>query len=320
MSNNIFESIVEKYFATPKAYFHYLNELHFDDPVLDSMVKDVFQGPHFEISAFHLMEKYDLSRERFEECLLLLEYHFACCLRYRQVDDCWQEVVTPFSEIHAYLKHESQARAHCIREPIEQIIHADFMFIEELAVFLKACQGKKMHPKQVKKASGKEPEYSQKAVDKLLQVGFAAKGADGSILCTAKGSKWLSKPLSERIAQLGSDPLNVINGVERFAALWNHRNLHLVEKKLRKLVPYEWLELDRFIAGFTAPIGENAPAALEKKGRKWRYKVPLFSELEKEFIRAVVMERLGELGVVYTGMHRGSPVFCLTPFGSHFIH
>jgi len=37
------------------------------------------------------MKKYGLSREKFEENMLILELHFVCCLRYERAGDNWDE-------------------------------------------------------------------------------------------------------------------------------------------------------------------------------------------------------------------------------------
>lgn len=97
-SDNIFESIIEKYLLTPKIYSSYLEELNFDDPILNSIVKDLYQSSDFKIPSSTFIKKYNLSREQFEEFLLILEYNFVCCLSYNKDGGKWQEVVTPFHE------------------------------------------------------------------------------------------------------------------------------------------------------------------------------------------------------------------------------
>lgn len=319
-SNNIFGSIIEKYFSTPKIYLQYLSELQFDNPILNSIIQDVYQPPHFKVKAADLMAKYELTRECFEEYLLLLEYHFACCLSYNQIDDSWQEVVTPFAELQEFLKFESQAKSHSIKGAVEKTHEAEFSFIEDLTTLVKACQTKKVKPEEVKGLKAKTLEQVKKVVEKLVAVQFVNQSPNGQILSTAKGKTWISKTLHEKVSNLSADPLNTLSNMDDFAKLWNVRNLYLIEKKLRKFAPHEWISLDRFISGFIAPLGDKEPVTLKKKGKKWKYEVPVYSDLEKEFIQAVILERLAELGIVNLGMHKGKSVFCLTAFGSHFIH
>lgn len=319
-SNNIFGSIIEKYFSTPKIYLQYLSELQFDNLILNAIIKDVYHAPDFKVKAADLISKYQLTRECFEEYLLLLEYHFACCLSYNQMDGYWQEVVTPFAELWEFLKFESQAKVHAIKGPIEKTLNSDFSFIEDLSTLLKACQAKKILPEEVKGLKAKSSEAIQRVVEKLIQLEFAKQHANGQLLATTKGKNWLAKTQTEKITSLAGDPLNTLTNAKDFITLWNMRNIYLVEKKLRKFTPEEWIDIDHFIAGFIAPIGDKEPVTLKKKGKKWKYEIPTYTDHDQRFIQAVVLERLAELGVVDTGVHKGKKVFCLTPYGSHFIH
>lgn len=319
-SNNIFASIIEKYFHTPKIYLQYLNELQFDNPVLTSIINDVYHAPHFKVKASDLIAKYQLTRECFEEYLLLLEYHFACCLGYNQMDGRWEEVVTPFSELMEFLNYEAQAKEHAIKGPIEKTHDTEFSFIHDLTTLIKGCQTKKIQPDEVKNLKAKTAAQIRRVVDKLVQVEFAKESANGLLLATAKGKAWIGKTHAEKIAALAGDPLNVLTNAKDFAALWNMRNIYLIEKKLRKFTPDEWIPIEWFLKGFIAPIGDKEQVTLKKKGKKWKYEVPVYSEHEIQFIQDVIFERLAELGVVDTGTHKGKKVFRLTSFGSHFIH
>jgi hypothetical protein len=102
-SNNIFESLVEKYLLTPQIYQRYLMELHFNDPRVNGIIRDVFAAEGFKAQSSDLIAKYNLSRQDFEEILLLLEFYFVCCLTYEKEDDHWIEFVSPFHEWHQYL-------------------------------------------------------------------------------------------------------------------------------------------------------------------------------------------------------------------------
>ena len=102
-SNNIFDSLIEKYLLTPQIFQRYLLELNFHDPVLSGIVEDVFHAPGYKVRAEELMEKYQISHEQFEENMLYLEFHFLCCLSYEKEGEIWKEIVTPFHEWREYL-------------------------------------------------------------------------------------------------------------------------------------------------------------------------------------------------------------------------
>jgi hypothetical protein len=320
MSDNIFTSIIEKYFLTPKIYRNYLNELQFDNPLLKAIIQDVYQTRNFKITATEIMAKHDLTREGFEECLLLLEYHFACCLSYHRVDDEWQEVVTPFAEWLEYLQFEAQTKPQPISGTIESGYYKEFNFIHDLVTLLKACQDKKIFPKDVENLRAATSLQLETAVKKLIQLKYAKQYANGQLMVTEKGKVWLSKPLPTQVSNLAADRLNTAFNVEEFSELWNVRNLHVIEKNLKRLVPNEWIAWDQFMEGFIAPIGDQEPITLKNRGKKWKYVLPIYTDQEKRFIQTVVMERLAELGVVSTGLHQSKPCFCLTSFGHSFVH
>jgi hypothetical protein len=319
-SDNIFASIIEKYFLTPKIYRQYLNELQFDDPVLDAIVRDVYHAPHFKIAASELIDKYRLTRERFEEYLLLLEYHFVCCLSYNKVGDYWQEFVTPFAEWLEFLLFEARTKPVPLKGKIEATYPTEFGFIKDLNTLLKACQSKKVLPKEVKGLVASTAAQQQMAVQKLIQVEFAIQTKTGRLAATAKGKAWLAKPVLDQMADLASDPLNTLSNAAEFGPLWSVRNLRLVKKSLRRLTPDEWVDVEQFLEGFISPIGDRGPITLTNRGKKWKYVLPTYSEKEKQFIRSVILEWLNELGIVATGMRQGRPCFYLTLLGNHFIH
>jgi predicted transcriptional regulator len=102
-SNNIFDSLIEKYFLTPQLFQRYLIDLTVPDPIYHKIIEDLFREPALELSAPFLIHKYKLSRAAFDEILLYLEFSFVCCLCYKKVGSQFEEVVTPFCEWKNYL-------------------------------------------------------------------------------------------------------------------------------------------------------------------------------------------------------------------------
>lgn len=113
---SIFASIVENYLHTPKIYERYLQTLQFEDEAMEGIMHDVFAAPDFKANAKTLIQKYELTREQFEEYMLLLEFNFVCCLGYNRVGDRWHEVVTPFYEWRNYLQFEDNTKPKAIQD------------------------------------------------------------------------------------------------------------------------------------------------------------------------------------------------------------
>lgn len=318
-SDNIFASIIEKYFLTPKIYRQYLDELQFDDPILHHIVKDLYQAPNFKLVSSTLIEKYGLTREKFEEYLLLLEYNFVCCLSYNKVQDQWQEVITPFYEWLEYLQAEARSKPHPIKDKnqIELLCPMEFGFIADMQAVLRTCSSKKLTLKEAHAVceDNRPKKYREQLIEKLAQVDFI-KLAKNSIHVTDKGALWLTKSTIEQAIALANDSLNILKSFgPPPSPLHTFRHVQQVEKGLRKLIDREWIDLDEFLKGFITPIGNKEPVTLVNKGKRWKYQVPTYNKEECAFIQQVIEERLFELGIVAIGTYQGRTCFCLTPFG-----
>ncbi len=310
-TDHIFEAIIEKYFLTPSIYRLYLSELQFENPLLKAIIQEVFRPPNFSITVEELLEKFkEISHEDLEKYLLQLEYHFVCCLSYKNEGDIWKEVVTPFTEWAEFLKFEHAHKPKSIpEEKIKKEYADEFYFVKQLSEALHHFSNKKQE-------AGKIDKVIQ---NKLVQLQFVEEKAAGKIAATKKGLEWLSKPLYEQITTLSHHPLNILNGLDH-SHLWNARNLNLIEKSLRRIAPNQWVSLESFITGMIFPIGDQEPVCLQQKGKNWRYVLPVYNDLEKNFIEKVIMERFAQLGIIQTGMYQNQPCFCLTHYGHQAIH
>ncbi len=102
-SNNIFESIVEKHLLTPQIFQRYLSDLSFPDSIAEDIIKDLFASKDFTLASSDIIAKYNLTRHKFEEAMLLLEFRFVCTVCYAKEEDHWHEIVRPFHEWRQYL-------------------------------------------------------------------------------------------------------------------------------------------------------------------------------------------------------------------------
>lgn len=314
-SNNIFSSLIEQCFSTPTTYRQYLSELRFADKVLDKIVVDLYKSPTHKLCAKELMKKYDLTREKFEECVLLLEYHLVACLTYTRVDNEWEEFITLFSEWMDYLDFEAKSRPEPIKNQsaVNSNCPTECGFVKDLVAVLQSLQSKKAVSLSIKDAA-----WLEILKNKLIQVEFAEPGQKGALVPTEKGLLWLRKSLNDQVMALSLDPLNILTSSEA-EELLNPRNLRLIEKSLKRLTPNQWVYLDNFLEGFSTPIGNKEQIKLQKKGARWKYLLPEYTQKEIDFVKSTIMERFFELGIVMTGKHNNKPCFCLTTFGQHFI-
>lgn len=323
-SDHIFKSIVEKYLQSPKVYRQYIEELQFDDPIIPKIIKDVYQAPGFKVEATTLIKKYRLSREQFEEYILLLEYHFICCIKYEQIKGQWHEIVTFFHEWYEYMTFEAETHLKPIQNAQNVKYIADsqeFAFICDMEAILKACNQKKLTLDEAKQVLKRPSAYLDLLFDKIFQLEFLT--TKKSVLSlTDASSLWLTKTLPSRSAYLAASAANTLSTISPTQTdLCNIRNIRLIENTLlKKAASQEWFFVEDFLKGFLAPIGEKEPIYLKNKGKKWRYTLPAYSEEEKGFIEAVLKERLFELGIINLGTYRGKPCFCLTSYGRSRLH
>ena len=139
-SDSIFSSIIEKYLVNPRVFEKYIADIQFENPVLDSMIKDIYNAPDCRVESSVLQKKYKLSRAQFVESMIHMEFNFIAFISYEETDDQWLEVVTPFYEWREYLRHHKETQPKGISNPeeIQVLGYKDFQFLSDLRDLLKA--------------------------------------------------------------------------------------------------------------------------------------------------------------------------------------
>ena len=290
-SNNIFESLVEKYLLTPQYFQRYLSELSFVNPIAHRILQDVFSAPDFKITSSDLITKYNLKRQEFEEILLILEFSFVCCVTYTKGEDLWTEWVTPFHEWHEYLRFLKTTEVFSIpaAKEIVRKAKADFAFIEELSQSFSSF----LVPFEKKD---------------LLQL-----------LDQKTIEEFLSLNLEKRALYLYRHPLIKSLDAPLFKEMISEKNVREAEKSIRRVLKKQWVFFDEFIKGAIVCLNDDSLISLKKVGKSWKYTLPSYSEKELSFIQLVVLEWLFEVGMVAPGICDGRDCFSVTPFGRFFF-
>lgn len=290
-SNNIFESLLEKYLITPQVFHRYLIDLNLGDPSLSAMAQDVFRAPDFSISSSELIAKYGLTQAQFEEHMLLLEFHFVCCLSYKNENGIWKEVVTPFHEWREYLSFMRKTTPQPVSNPsaVKRKRPHDYSFIQDITAVLK---GKK---------DDFNPSYLAQIERKI------------ALLKLKETQEWLEMRQENRALCIYRHPLNRILSTHLPEHLTQEKALREAEKSISRVLHTGWILFEDFIKGAVVPLQE--PVALKKTGKNWRYTLPEYTADELDLIRATVFEWLFEAGITATGTYEGKECFCVTPFG-----
>lgn len=335
-TDNIYTSIIEKYLITPRTYERYLVEMQLENPVLKGMIEDVFKSPDLRVTARSLSEKYKLSREEFEEYMLLLEYHFVCYLGYTRVDDMWTEVVTPFHEWREYLFRIKKSQPAIIEDDKKIAVKRkdEFAFLQDFNALLKTAQQAPIaltksgaRDFQIKASAittwlphlGKEEHdelqiYLQRLLNKIivLQLGTIS---DNQLNPSEAAKAWLKKSPQEQAMALYRHPMNkMLNSVQN-PTLYSEKNIREIEKTLKKLTISKWVYLEDLLKGIMAPIGHFEGVQLRNKGKNWKYSTPTYNAEELRLIEEVIFERLYETGMIQIGSIQGAKCFCITAFG-----
>ena len=334
-SNNIFESIIEKHLLTPHIFQRYLNDLHFADPSIAGIIKDLYATPDFTLSSSDAITKYNLTRRDFEEIMLLLEYNFVCTVRYVKEDEHWHEIITPFYEWHQYLRflRETDAPIIELSDLVQRKRDRDFAFIEDMTSVLQLLQKKPVlldsampaafatacHiPLETVEDFNFVKQYFTHLVDKLCLLKLAAQ-VDSRLYALETANDWLDLSLENRSLFLYRHQMNRILSYPIASDVGIERNLREAEKSIRRVLHGGWVLFDDFIKGAIVPLNEDSVAILKKSGKHWKYTLPSYSEAEKDLIKASIFELLFESGIVAVGTLEGRDCFRVTAFGRFFF-
>jgi|JI10StandDraft_1071094.scaffolds.fasta_scaffold14492_7 hypothetical protein len=341
-SNNIFDSLVEKYLQTPQIFQRYLQELNLGDPVLNGIISDLFAAPEYKMYSSEIRKKYDLTEEAFEEHLLYLEFNLVCCLVYEKKEEEWIEVVTLFKEWKDYLNFlkESQPKEISNHKLVTRVRPHDFSFAEDMStllafsmtkplfvrlneeekwVFEKASAtqvAKQCHGFDLKTEEGQAffSTYMEKLIAKLLFLRLATI-KDNQLTSLEEAEEWLALPIEKRALNTYKVTLTTYPFSEFPKEICTERNIHEIENSISRIIGCGWVLFDDFLKGIIAPISEKSKMSLTKQGRYWKYSLPDYSEDELALIRLVIYEWLFEGGIVAIGSYQGKEALRITPLG-----
>lgn len=319
-SNNIFESIIEKYLLTPQIFQRYLLDLNLTDPVQKGIMNSVYQSPMYAVKASDIIKKYDLTREAFEKHMVELEFHFVCYVKFNREGKLFQEWITPFQEWRDYLLHVKNTEPYPIvdEESIERKKTSDYAIIEEMSALLKMAEKGPITSDAAKEIQKLCPEFDPNDFDlyisKLLSVNLIKQNQQ-QFFCTSDSLSWLKMELSDRAIYLYRHPKNRLQLDYLPEELTQPRLIREAEKSLSRMPSNGWVYLENFLKGIFIPLNEEHKITLKRKGRNWKYELPIYSETELNFFKAIIKDWLFQVGITALGSKGGKECFCMTPLG-----
>lgn len=321
-SNNIFDSLIEKYLLTPTIFERHITDVSSCDPIAAKIIEEVFSSPSLQVDAEFLIQKFHLSKESFEEILLLLEFHLICALSYVQEEGHWKEIVTPFHEWKEYLSTLNARKISPIpsTEKIGRLRPREFSFIEDAYRVLGLA----------KKAPFQLSEPTLQTLKTLLG-GFARIDEEfiayiKRILSTLERTELIENKEGIFYPLTSADEWLVESPEERALHLYRHPAFHLhdkhhreAEKSLAPIAHLGWVYFDTFIENISVPLHTSSPIKLHKQGKTWKYVFPEYSADEKTLIKKAIFGFLFEVGAVTLGSHQGKECFAVTSFGKTLL-
>ncbi|MDN3505167.1 MAG: hypothetical protein P0S95_06305 [Rhabdochlamydiaceae bacterium] len=341
-SDNIFDSLIEKYFHTPQLFERHLLELTPDDETLTNIIKDVFDSEDLKLPASTLMKRYNIDHDQFEQYMLNLEYNFVLFSKYEKVGADYIHMVLPFHEWREYLIFVRNTTPSTIDNVDEISVYRDeeYAFSKDMASLLQSIQispikvvkneddkwtiTKKELTGMVEALCGIEAQGSQdllilqnyfaNVINKLIMLKLAK--VEGKFLLPCEGAiEWIRMLPEKRAFSTYKHPLNQICGSKYSSKLNNDRNIREIEKSISRVARSGWIYFDDFMEGLMVPLSEESKVELRREGKGWKYQTPAYTEEEKSFIKMTILEWLFESGIIRTGEHDNKICFTVTSLG-----
>jgi hypothetical protein len=336
-SDNIFESIVEKYLLTPSIYEHHLEEFLSSDPLLQQIGDDLFSHPQKEIALFPLMQKLRLNSIQLEQIILLLEYTAIAGCVFHKKGPNFEPYLCAFKEWHEYGDFLQKTDPKEIADPkkIDQSYLGDFNFIENMTSCLK-CLKEKALPiletsplsislewvqNYLKKSKNLQfsnledaSDYLKSVFSKLIQIDLATI-KDHKIVFSEKASYWLKMSLEDQALYLYRHPLNQQASLDLSLPLKNEKHLREAEKSILRVLNKGWVDYESFLKSVCVPLSEVSIVTLKKQGGSYSYEPVQYTEDEKHLLKKTVLDWLFEVGCVAKGKFQNKDCFRITNFG-----
>ncbi len=330
-SNNIFQSLVEKYLLTPTHFERYLKELNLGDDILSSISQDVLTSKDLLVPTKLIQERYELSREEFLENVLYLEFNLVCSISYKKVGDRYEEFLTPFREWREYLFHMRQIEPATIEKQVVRRRPNDYSFIEDITLlteillkgpvkYVNGLPDKKCRDSLEKKIVPLQPgdsfeHHCELLLEKMVLLNLIQIEGN-SIKPLDEAQFWLTLPMEKRaLASYKNGYIALITHAAPSSDLFNERNLREVEKSMVRISNKGWISFDDYIRGLTMPLSNETKIELKKVGKSWRYTLPCYTDHEIELIEKVILEWLFEAGLIALGTLEGKLCLTVTDLG-----
>ncbi len=324
-SNNIFNSIIDRYLLTPQMYQRYLDEIENENDIFKEIITKLRNSTNFEINSKDIQQKFNLAREDFLEHILLLEFNFVCYLTYKVENNVLVEKIVFFHEYKEYKHHLKNTEVKTIpSNSISRKRNTDFGFVEDISSILlmakKNFSLKETKENLAKELNLKDPDihvnsaYINSVVNKLLQIKFIEKKND-KLYLSESAKDWMTMDFGKKALHLYHHSLNHIVNKDIPNTLLTEKKIREAEKSILRILHIGWVYFEDFVKSFLVSFDTDNSVKLKKFGKIYKYNIPVYTQEEVLFIKTVVFERLFETGIVAIGSIKQKDCLMVTEFG-----
>ena len=299
-SNDILESLIEKYLKTPQKYLRHIHEIEVD-PIIKNIIEELLDSKDFVLTTSDIKSKYNLTDEEFIKISLFLEFNFISFISYRKVkDDILEEVLIPLYEWTVFQTFLRETESKKIKNQ-KSIVREKSNFLKDFSDILKDLKNKQENLKD-------------QNFNKFIKKAKILKFIDKNLKITKDGKDWLKKDLEKKSLSLYHHPENGILDSNLPENILTYTNFKEAAKSLER-ADSNWIFFDDFIKGITISLNSKNSISLEKKGKFYKYSLPVYSQEEKDFVKQTIFLHLYELGFTEKSKKDKKDCFRLTCLG-----
>jgi hypothetical protein len=336
-SDNIFNSIIEKYLVTPTLYQRHLGEIKSLNPIYRNIIDLVFANEMLRVPLCELQSVLSIEDEEFEKHIIFLEFCFILFKTSRITEGKCSQYLEPLHEYKEFLlTQKNYAVKSSIEKKITPYRPSEFSFIEDMTdlahlakhhelVFELHEQGNtynlsegsyKLCFENLKQMQDCENsrEYLKQVLTKLESLDLI-KIENKQIVVGQVANEWMELELMNRSHVTFKHPYNQVICQGLYPKLYSERLIHDIENAVAKTEPMTWVNLDEFISQSMISIDKNARLQLKKVGSQYKYLFPEYTQEQKEFIRAIIENFLFESSIVELAYCEEATYFKVTSFG-----
>ena len=303
-SNNIFESLVEKYLLTPKTYRRYVSEFLGEKTLLNDILVELENTKDYKVYVDDICQKFHFSEEEITEGIIEGEFNFLFCSSFEPHLEGWKEVITPFAEWREYLMFFRNFSPKGVETHFEIDLRRnnEYAFIEDLTKIILACRKNDYRVSfdassdefrvlsdsilEVLEGKNIDINYANRLVNKLLVLGLVVI-EEIFLRPTDHTSEWVSMPIEKRAHVTFKHPHNFLD-IKKISPLSNERSILEIQKSMNRVAKLGWVNFTEFLEGCPIELSDEQKICLTKQGRSWCYNLPKYNAEEEALIKYTV--------------------------------